>query len=49
MMKNGYFVLKALFAFKIFKCCSDAFGHVGKWLDEKAILWSHNLEKKQLK
>ena len=28
MMKNAYFILKALFVFKIFKFLSSLFGHV---------------------
>ena len=31
LMKNAFcFILKALFVFKIFKCLSRLFGHVGK-------------------
>ena len=36
VMKNAfYFILKALFVLKIFKCLSRIFGHVGKkaWLE----------------
>ena len=36
MMKNAfYFILKTLFAFKIFKFLSLLFGHVAKRLDKK--------------
>ena len=36
-MKNtSYFILKALFVYKIFKFLSDVFGHVGKRVHKKA-------------
>ena len=37
MMKNVFFILKALFVLKIFKFLSRLFGHVGKtaWLERQ--------------
>ena len=36
-MENAlYFILKALFVLKIFKCLSGRFNRVGKQLDKKA-------------
>ena len=39
MMKNEfYFMLKAIFVYKMFKFLSWVFGHVGKRLDKKATV-----------
>ena len=36
MMNNVfYFIINVLFVLKVFKICSDFFGHVGKRFDEK--------------
>ena len=54
MIKNDfYFILKAVFILKIFKCLCWLYGHVGKtaWLErwgEFQNLWHQGLVKKQL-
>ena len=35
MMKNAFFMLKALFVLEIFPILSRLFGYVEKWLDKK--------------
>ena len=36
MMKNAFFILKALLSTRYLKLCHDSFGHVGMQFDKKA-------------